>query len=140
MFIAPCDVVLSDTNVVQPDLLFISQEHRHLLSGGENVQATGNADEEAAEDAPMTTTPTEPKLARSQRRADEDGREMCFRQGKPCVYQSETDENTIITEWPNGVVEHMNIRTKTVTRTWPNGSTETFPTGSPEDREYPHLT
>ena len=38
MFIAPCDVVLSDTNVVQPDLLFISQERRHLLSGGENVQ------------------------------------------------------------------------------------------------------
>ena len=38
MFIAPCDVVLSDTNVVQPDLLFISQERGHLLSGGENVQ------------------------------------------------------------------------------------------------------
>jgi len=35
---APCDVVLSDSDVVQPDLLFISRERRHLLSGGENVQ------------------------------------------------------------------------------------------------------
>ena len=38
MFIAPCDVVLSDTNVVQPDLLFVSRQHEHLLSGGENVR------------------------------------------------------------------------------------------------------
>ena len=38
MFIAPCDVVLSDTNVVQPDLLFISRQHEHLLSSGENVR------------------------------------------------------------------------------------------------------
>ena len=35
---APCDVVLSDTDVVQPDLLFVSREREHLLSGGENVQ------------------------------------------------------------------------------------------------------
>ena len=38
LFYAPCDVVLSDTDVVQPDLLFISREREHLLSGGENVQ------------------------------------------------------------------------------------------------------
>jgi len=31
-------VVLSDTDVVQPDLLFVSREREHLLSGGENVQ------------------------------------------------------------------------------------------------------
>ena len=37
-FFAPCDVVLSDTDVVQPDLLFVSRERAHLLSGGENVQ------------------------------------------------------------------------------------------------------
>ena len=37
-FFAPCDVVLSDTDVVQPDLLFVSREREHLLSGGENVQ------------------------------------------------------------------------------------------------------
>ena len=35
---APCDVVLSDTNVVQPDLLFISRQREHLLSSGENVR------------------------------------------------------------------------------------------------------
>jgi len=38
LFSAPCDVVLSDTDVVQPDLLFVSREREHLLSGGENVQ------------------------------------------------------------------------------------------------------
>ena len=37
-FFAPCDVVLSDTDVVQPDLLFVSKERAHLLSGGDNVQ------------------------------------------------------------------------------------------------------
>ena len=37
-FFAPCDVVLSDTDVVQPDLLFVSREREHLLSGGENVR------------------------------------------------------------------------------------------------------
>ena len=38
LFFAPCDVVLSDTDVVQPDLLFVSRERRHLLSNGDNVQ------------------------------------------------------------------------------------------------------
>jgi Uma2 family endonuclease len=37
-FFAPCDVVLSDTDVVQPDLLFVSRDRRHLLSGGDNVR------------------------------------------------------------------------------------------------------
>lgn len=38
LFSAPCDVVLSDTDIVQPDLLFVSRERGHLLSGGENVR------------------------------------------------------------------------------------------------------
>ena len=38
LFYAPCDVVLSDTDVVQPDLLFVSRERAHLLSNGENVR------------------------------------------------------------------------------------------------------
>ena len=37
-FFAPCDVVLSDTDVVRPDLLFVSSERDHLLSGGDNVR------------------------------------------------------------------------------------------------------
>ena len=35
---APCDVLLSDSNVVQPDLLFVSREREHLLSDGEKVR------------------------------------------------------------------------------------------------------
>ena len=37
LFFAPCDVVLSDTDVVQPDLLFISREREHVLTA-ENVR------------------------------------------------------------------------------------------------------
>ena len=37
-FFAPCDVVLSDHDVVQPDLLFVSRERAHLLSGGDAVR------------------------------------------------------------------------------------------------------
>ncbi len=37
-YFAPCDVVLSDTDVVQPDLLFVSRERDHVLSGGDNVR------------------------------------------------------------------------------------------------------
>ena len=37
-FFAPCDVVLSDTDVVQPDLLFVSNDRKHLLLGGDNVR------------------------------------------------------------------------------------------------------
>ncbi len=38
LFFAPCDVVLSDTDVVQPDLLFVSTDRAYLLSSGENVR------------------------------------------------------------------------------------------------------
>ena len=37
VFFAPCDVVLSNTDVVQPDLLFVSNERAYLLLGGANV-------------------------------------------------------------------------------------------------------
>ena len=37
VFHAPCDVVLSNTDVVQPDLLFVSSERAHLLLGGDSV-------------------------------------------------------------------------------------------------------
>ena len=38
LFLAPCDVYLSDTNVVQPDLLFVSRKREHLLSDGQKVR------------------------------------------------------------------------------------------------------
>ena len=38
LLLAPCDVYLSDTNVVQPDLLFVSRKREHLLSDGQKVQ------------------------------------------------------------------------------------------------------
>ena len=38
VFFVPCDVVLSNTDVVQPDLLFVSNERAHLLLGGDNVR------------------------------------------------------------------------------------------------------
>ena len=37
-FYAPCDVVLSDSDIVQPDLLFVSRDREHLLSDGQKVQ------------------------------------------------------------------------------------------------------
>ena len=37
VYVAPFDVVLSDTDVVQPDLLFISNERAHIITE-ENVQ------------------------------------------------------------------------------------------------------
>jgi Uma2 family endonuclease len=38
VFPAPCDVVLSDTDVVQPDLLFVARERERILHGGDNVR------------------------------------------------------------------------------------------------------
>ena len=37
VFFPPCDVVLSDTDVVQPDLLFVSNERAHIITD-ENIQ------------------------------------------------------------------------------------------------------
>lgn len=38
VFAAPCDVVLSNTDVVQPDLLFVAREREHMLRNGDNVR------------------------------------------------------------------------------------------------------
>ncbi|MCY4509670.1 MAG: hypothetical protein OXG35_22300 [Acidobacteria bacterium] len=80
----------------------------------------------------------EPRPKRAAYRFDGDSRELCFSQGKPCVRQSESDPNTIVTEWPNGVVEDLDLRSMTVTRRWPDGATETFPEDSLENERYPH--
>jgi len=36
---APCDVVLSEENVVQPDIFFITKEREHII-GGKNIQGS----------------------------------------------------------------------------------------------------
>ena len=41
LFFAPCDVVLSDTDVVQPDLLFISRAREHTITD-ENVRGASD--------------------------------------------------------------------------------------------------
>ena len=41
IYIAPFDVVLSETNVVQPDLLFIANERTHIITP-DNVQGPPN--------------------------------------------------------------------------------------------------
>ena len=71
--------------------------------------------------------------------SEQDSRELCFKQGKPCIYQSDDDEHVIITEWPNGVSERQDTRTNQVTRFWPDGYRETFAVDSPRDRAYPHV-
>ena len=38
LYFAPTDVVLSNSDVVQPDLLYVSNERSHVLQGGDNVQ------------------------------------------------------------------------------------------------------
>ena len=38
LFYAPCDVLLSNNDIVQPDLLFVSRGRENLLRGGQNVQ------------------------------------------------------------------------------------------------------
>ena len=43
----------------------------------------------------------------------------------------------LVTEWPNGVIQHEDTLTQTVVRSWPDGRKETFAAGSTEDRRYP---
>ena len=66
----------------------------------------------------------------------EDAREMCFAQGKSCVYASD-DDRFIISETPAGVIDRHEVATGQVTRVWPDGIEETFPADSPRHDEYP---
>ena len=68
--------------------------------------------------------------------AVEDSREVCFRQGKACVYTPEEEPGIIVTEWPNGVVDRKCLRNQTKTRRWPDGVSETGPADA--DWPFPH--
>ena len=52
----------------------------------------------------------------------EDNREICFEQGKPCIYEDEDQADSIVTEWPNGVIDTKDMKTGTTIRAWPDGS------------------
>ncbi len=73
-------------------------------------------------DRPMTLAPRR-----------ESNREICFSQGKPCVYQPEDDPEVIRTEWPNGTVDEVDFARNTRKRRWPDGATET----RTADTEFP---
>ena len=65
-----------------------------------------------------------------------DSRRMCFEQGKPCIFQSESEPQTIVTEWPNGTADRHHLQARTRTRRWPDGSSETMSDAA--DFEFPH--
>ena len=54
VFYAPCDVVLSDVDVVQPDLLFISAPHSSIITE-KNIQGTPDLIVEILSDATRKT-------------------------------------------------------------------------------------
>ena len=66
----------------------------------------------------------------------EDNRRMCFEQGKACIFQSESEPDTIVTEWPNGTVDRHNLLARTRTRRWPDGSSDKISDAS--DFDFPH--
>ena len=66
-----------------------------------------------------------------------DSREMCFSQGKACVYMSD-DQSRIVTEWPNGVVDELLLADKSRTRKWTDGRVERLGAGDPDGKTYPH--
>ena len=77
------------------------------------------------------TEETETVTRRPQR---ESNREICFSQGKPCVYQPEDNPEVIRTEWPNGTVDEVDFARNTRRRRWPDGTTET----RTADTEFPY--
>ena len=79
------------------------------------------------------------ELTESRLRADIDNRELCFSQGKPCIYLCEDDDDILVTEWPNGVTERKSRTTHEVVRTWPDGQVDRFAAGSTDDRRFPHI-
>ena len=66
----------------------------------------------------------------------EDSRQMCFEQGKPCVYEPENRPGIIVTEWPNGTTDAHDLEAGTNTRKWPDGTEQTA--RDTEPLGYPH--
>ena len=71
-------------------------------------------------------------------RARESGA-ACFARGKPYVHLDGSDNRFSIAEWPNGVTDRAHLTTRSVTRTWPDGSSETRRSDDPALWGYPRL-
>ena len=65
----------------------------------------------------------------------EESRRMCFSQGKAFVYEPEDEQDTIVTEWPNGVIDRHDLKTRKRVRHWPDGTTDSRHEDEPV--EYP---
>ena len=94
----------------------------------------GNRDETtviAGQEPTPETKPGERWLAPD----SEDSREMCFEQGKPCIYEPEEELGVIVTEWPNGVVDRYTLATGARIRRWPDGTEDS---SAAEGERFPH--
>ena len=69
----------------------------------------------------------------------EDNQSICFEQGKPCVYEPDDEPGTVVTEWPNGVTDRWWLETDTLTRYWPDGTSEDTPGDKPLAYPDPRL-
>ena len=70
------------------------------------------------------------------------GRSMCFAQGKPFVYAADEAAETIVAEWPNGVIDTYAVSAGTVVRRWPDGRERCVPCVDPATNgglSIPHL-
>ena len=67
----------------------------------------------------------------------DDARAMCFDQGKPFIHMAPDDPSRIFTEYPNGVREAYEPKTRTITRAWPDGLVERFRQGDDPDLHHP---
>ena len=115
--------------------------NRHASQGLLNALAPSTKPSKAQGTIPQTAAepegprPAEPEV-RNLDLEVEDNRQMCFEQGKACVYMPDEEGGIILTEWPNGTVDSHDLGAETTTRRWPDGAQETR-----SDREpfgYPH--
>ena len=68
-----------------------------------------------------------------------DVRRMFFTHGEPHIFSKDGDPDVIVTEHINGVLLEHRFSTRTVQRTWPDGTVEHYDFDDPRDREVPYL-
>lgn len=86
-----------------------------------------------------SSRPGSQPVARTAAERPRESRATCFARGKPYVHLDESDDRFSIAEWPNGVTDRENLTTRSVTRTWPGGRSETRRSDDPALRGYPWI-